>query len=208
GSVTVREAAVDMLVRADDVRGHFGEGNRFSAFAPDDDLSVALTVSPEQFVIGNPVAFTVTVSHAGPGTATGVVLTNALPAGLTFVSADFDQGGCSETDGIVTCNIRDLSDMDAVAVVIRATAAALGVFTNVATVARKEHESYVVNNVARLMSRVGQPFISLADVVVAEGNAGATNASITVRLSAPSAQTVSVNYFTLDGTATAGSDYL
>ena len=49
--------------------------------------------------------------------------------------------------------------------------------------------------------------LSVSDVTIIEGNAGTQNAVVTVRLDAPSAQTVTVNYNTADGTATAGSDY-
>ena len=48
---------------------------------------------------------------------------------------------------------------------------------------------------------------TVSDVALLEGNAGTHNAVVTVRLDAPSAQTVTVNYKTADGTATAGSDY-
>ncbi len=51
------------------------------------------------------------------------------------------------------------------------------------------------------------PSISINDVSVAEGDTGTTNANFTVTLSAASGQTVTVNYVTADGTATAGSDY-
>lgn len=52
-----------------------------------------------------------------------------------------------------------------------------------------------------------QPFLSVEDTTVAEGDSGLTNAVFTVRLSAPSAQTVTVSYSTSDDTARAGSDY-
>lgn len=51
------------------------------------------------------------------------------------------------------------------------------------------------------------PTISVNDVSVTEGNSGTVNATFTVSLSAASTQTVTVNYATADGTATAGSDY-
>ncbi|WP_052108265.1 putative Ig domain-containing protein [Aerolutibacter daejeonensis] len=51
------------------------------------------------------------------------------------------------------------------------------------------------------------PSLSINDVTVVEGNAGVVNANFTVSLSAPSGQTVSVNYATADGTATAPGDY-
>ncbi len=50
--------------------------------------------------------------------------------------------------------------------------------------------------------------ISINDVTVTEGNSGSATASFTVSLNAPAAQTVSVNYATANGSATAGSDYL
>jgi chitinase len=53
----------------------------------------------------------------------------------------------------------------------------------------------------------GSPSLSVSDVAVTEGDAGATDATVTISLSAPSASTVTVNYRTLDGTATAGTDY-
>jgi glucose/arabinose dehydrogenase len=53
-----------------------------------------------------------------------------------------------------------------------------------------------------------QPTISINDVAVTEGNAGTTTANFTVSLSAASGQTVTVNYATANGTATAGSDYV
>src|SRR5205814_2734277 len=46
------------------------------------------------------------------------------------------------------------------------------------------------------------------DVTVSEGNSGTTNANFTVTLSTASSKTVTVNYATADGTATAPSDYV
>lgn len=51
------------------------------------------------------------------------------------------------------------------------------------------------------------PSLSIDDVTVVEGNSGTTNAVFTVSLSAASGQTVTVNYATADGTATAPADY-
>lgn len=52
------------------------------------------------------------------------------------------------------------------------------------------------------------PTLSVNDVQVVEGNAGTSNATFTVSLSAVSGQTVTVSYATVGGTATAGTDYL
>lgn len=52
-----------------------------------------------------------------------------------------------------------------------------------------------------------QPQLSVDDVTVTEGNAGTTNATFTVTLSAAANKPVTVDYRTADGTASAGSDY-
>ncbi len=52
------------------------------------------------------------------------------------------------------------------------------------------------------------PSLSINDVAVTEGDAGTVNAVFTVSLSAASGQTVTVQFATADGTATAGSDYV
>jgi hypothetical protein len=51
------------------------------------------------------------------------------------------------------------------------------------------------------------PSASIADVSVVEGSSGTTPADFTVTLSNPSDSTVTVDWATSDGTATAGSDY-
>jgi hypothetical protein len=52
------------------------------------------------------------------------------------------------------------------------------------------------------------PNLSIADIAVTEGNSGTVNAVFTVTLSEVSAQAVTVNFATANGTATAGSDYV
>src|SRR5262249_4825313 len=51
-------------------------------------------------------------------------------------------------------------------------------------------------------------FLSVNDVVQAEGNSGTTSYVFTVSLSNAIGQAVTVHYATADGTATAGSDYV
>jgi pectate lyase len=64
-----------------------------------------------------------------------------------------------------------------------------------------------LNEIAEQIIQPGARSLSLDDVTVTEGDAGATTASFTVRLSAASASAVTVGYATANQTATAGSDY-
>ena len=52
-----------------------------------------------------------------------------------------------------------------------------------------------------------QAVLSIASTQISEGNAGSQNVDLTLTLSAPASQPVTVDYTTVNGTALAGSDY-
>ncbi|MCI0640573.1 MAG: carboxypeptidase regulatory-like domain-containing protein [Gemmataceae bacterium] len=52
-----------------------------------------------------------------------------------------------------------------------------------------------------------QPSVSINDIIQVEGNSGTTSFVFTVALSGPTSQTVTLNYATANGTATATEDY-
>ncbi|MGH2966198.1 MAG: DUF11 domain-containing protein, partial [Solirubrobacterales bacterium] len=64
------------------------------------DLSVTKTASDASPAEGDTVTYVITVSNAGPDDATGVQVTDVLPAGVTFVSASADVGSYDEASGI------------------------------------------------------------------------------------------------------------
>ena len=55
--------------------------------------------------------------------------------------------------------------------------------------------------------RVMAAVVSIGNVAILEGNAGTQNAAVTVNVSEPHSNAVTVDYRTANGTATAGSDY-
>lgn len=66
------------------------------------DLSVTKTVTTPRPNVGSQITYTVTVNNAGPSVATGVELTDRLPAGLEFVSATPSQGTYDQATGVWT----------------------------------------------------------------------------------------------------------
>ena len=65
------------------------------------DVSITKANEPTGAVLnGDSITYTLTVTNDGTATATGVEVTDQLPAGVTFVSAT---AGCSEAAGLVTC---------------------------------------------------------------------------------------------------------
>src|SRR5262249_12544346 len=65
-------------------------------------LAVAKTVSNATPTVGDTITFPARVSTAGPDAATGVPLTDLLPAGLSFVTATPSQGLYDSVTGIWT----------------------------------------------------------------------------------------------------------
>ena len=66
------------------------------------DLALAKTVSNPTPNVGDTITFTVTLTDAGPSAATGVQVTDLLPAGLTFVSDSPSQGTYTPGNGVWT----------------------------------------------------------------------------------------------------------
>jgi uncharacterized repeat protein (TIGR01451 family) len=66
------------------------------------DLSLTKTVDDPTPTVGDTVAFTLTLSNAGPDAATGVTVTDLLPTGLTFESATPSQGSYASATGLWT----------------------------------------------------------------------------------------------------------
>src|SRR5438034_728271 len=66
------------------------------------DLSVTKTVSDATPNVGDQITFTVTLNNAGPDDATGVQVTDLLPAGVDFVSSNASQGSYVNTSGVWT----------------------------------------------------------------------------------------------------------
>ncbi len=75
------------------------EGTKVNASA---DLRVTKSDSPDPVFAGNNVTYTITVYNDGPSDATGVSLSDVVPAGTSFVSAS---NGGTNTAGTVTWSL-------------------------------------------------------------------------------------------------------
>jgi uncharacterized repeat protein (TIGR01451 family) len=139
------------------IQGEEGTGfGRYSTPEPAADLSAAMTANPGATTVGGLVAYTVKVSNAGPGAATGVVLTDALPAGLAFVSAAASQGGCSGT-ATVACSLGALASGAGATVTITVRATAPGALTSSSSVSAATSDPNAANNSAAVTVTVAAP---------------------------------------------------
>jgi uncharacterized repeat protein (TIGR01451 family) len=96
------------------------------------DLELTKTVNDPMPNVGETVTFLVTLTNNGPGIATGVQVTDLLPAGLTFVSATPSQGSYASATGLWT--VGTVAAAAAPTLQIVATVVSPGNKTNVARV--------------------------------------------------------------------------
>ena len=99
---------------------------------------------------GQSVTYTMAVSNDGSdGDATGVTLTDPLPAGVTYVSATPSQGSCSQSGGTVTCALGPLPANSSAGVTITVTTPnASATLVNTATVSADQTDPDPYDNTA------------------------------------------------------------
>jgi uncharacterized repeat protein (TIGR01451 family) len=124
---------------------------------PAADITPALSQSSSAIAVGAAITYTATVTNNGASTATGVVLTDVLPTGLTFSSATTTLGSVSNVAGTVTANIGTLTRGQAAVVTIVAIASTPGTRTNTVNVSLAGSENTTANNSSRATVFVGQP---------------------------------------------------
>jgi uncharacterized repeat protein (TIGR01451 family) len=114
------------------------------------DLSVTKADAPDPVAVGGSLTYTLTVTNNGPDPSTNSTVTDALPAGVTFVSATPTQGSCSEVAGTVTCMLGPLAGgaSATIAIVVTVTPAAACPLTDTATVSGAEPDPVAGNNSA------------------------------------------------------------
>jgi uncharacterized repeat protein (TIGR01451 family) len=109
------------------------------------DLAMSMVASQEPVPQGATFTYTITVSNHGPASATSVVVTDTLPAGVTLNSATATQGSCGGTT-TVTCTLGTLPDGLSANVVLVVTKTVGGNVSNTASVTAAETDPFMPNN--------------------------------------------------------------
>ena len=109
------------------------------------DLAITKTDSPDPVTAGNNLTYLLTVTNSGPAQATGVVVTDTIPAGVSFVSATPSQGSCGPPNPI-TCNLGTINNGANATVTIVVTPTAAGPLSNTATVSGSQSDPNTSNN--------------------------------------------------------------
>ncbi len=126
----------------------------------DAELAITKTDSPDPVGVGANIIYTITVTNNGPNAATGVTVTDTLPATVTLVSAAPSQGSPCSGTSTITCSLGSLANGASATVTIEVQTGATGTISNTATVSGNEMDPNTANNsVAQdtIVSAVSRP---------------------------------------------------
>ncbi|HEY3760509.1 MAG TPA: tandem-95 repeat protein [Verrucomicrobiae bacterium] len=137
---------------------------------PSADLAVGETAPPTVFATSN-LTYTVTVTNFGPSTASGVIVTDTLPAGVIFVSAG---AGGTTNAGVVSWSLGVLTPGATTNFTFIVTVPASGSLTNTSTVTSPTSDPVLPNNVS---SQVVTTITSLADLAIGKSGSGIVTAT-------------------------------
>lgn len=156
GNVTVGAPSEAMRLAVDDGDGHLGESGFFAAELRN-DVSVRLTAVPDPVEVGELLTYSIAVSNSGPAEATGVVLTQQLPAGAVVVEAVSTQGTPSVSGTLMTCPIGTLGAGAVVTVTVTVRPTLDGLLRSTATAVSESGDTFEPNNTASLGTIVHGP---------------------------------------------------
>lgn len=133
------------------------------------DLSVSKMVNPSTVVKGNSVVFTVGIINNGNDPATGVLVDDLLPSGLSYSSYTATAGSYAPATGVWT--VGNLAVNATATLTITANTTLVGTLVNTARVASSQFDPLPGNNAASVSVVVTSPGASL-DAVEVTANAG------------------------------------
>lgn len=121
---------------------------------PPTDLSITNVASANPAELERVFAYNISVTNAGPSAATGVVVTDVLPAGVTFFSATATQGSCAVASGTMTCQLGSLAAGGSAGVALQVKPRQTGALSNTASIAAATADPNVSNNSATAQTNV------------------------------------------------------
>ncbi len=125
------------------------------------DLAVSASASSASVLVSQNLTYTISVVNNGPEPATGVTLTDTLPAGVTLVSATYGQGNAAIGTGSVTLAVPTLAygASATLTLVVTVTAGAGSTITDAASVTATTPDSNPASTSASVLTTVIVPFV-------------------------------------------------
>lgn len=151
------------------------------------DLVLSLTATPPTLRVRDTLTYTIQLTNRGPRAATGVVVTNFLPAGAQFVSASTSQGGSVNLGGAIYFSLGVLSNQAQATLTVVVVPRAVGTLTNSAVAAALEPDfSLNQATVLTLVTPSADLAVSVTDVIDPVGVGGTVTYNVIAFNNGPS----------------------
>jgi LPXTG-site transpeptidase (sortase) family protein len=149
----INTAAKTAEVQPDSVAANDSASANVTAVAA--DIGLAKTVDNASPIVGTNVTFIITATNHGPSNATGLHVTDLLPAGLTYVSSVASVGSYDPVTGI--WNIGALANTAGATLSITATVTSTAAVVNTAAKTAEVQPDLVPGNDSASATVTGQP---------------------------------------------------
>ena len=172
------------------------------------DLVLTLTDAPDPVAAGSNLTYSILISNAGPTTAESVFLTNQCPPGAVWVSTTAERGSWTTNGDVLTGELGSFAMGETATVTVVVQPQTMGTATNWAETSAATLDPQPVNNrrsATTLVSQTGGDLFFRTNYYSVSEDRGSI--SLSVSRTGGVVGTVSFTYETVDGTATAGSDY-
>jgi uncharacterized repeat protein (TIGR01451 family) len=110
------------------------------------DLSLSQSDAPDPSPAGSRLTYTVEVRNTGSSVATGVIVTDTMPSGVSFISASTTLGACTRSGSTVTCRIPSLAAGGVATITLVVKPQSAGAISNAASVVANEPDPDSTNN--------------------------------------------------------------
>jgi uncharacterized repeat protein (TIGR01451 family) len=127
---------------------------------PSVGLSITIGDSPDPVMVGGNLVYTIAVSNSSAIAATGVEVMDTLPAGVSLVSVNTEQGSCLGTSTI-TCSLGTVSAFNNIVVTIIVSPTTAGPLSNTVTVSSSTFDADPSNNSATANTTVNPAVANL-----------------------------------------------
>jgi uncharacterized delta-60 repeat protein/uncharacterized repeat protein (TIGR01451 family) len=193
-------------------------GSLDSTSAPVGNTNLVLSMrdSLNSVVAGDNFTYTLTVLNKSATPATNVVLTDTLPADVSYIGSTPSRGTVSQNGTTVTHTIGTMAVGEEVTLVIQVGTSVAKIVTNTATVTSAETDTNPSNNNASLRTRIIEVLNvtfspstviggcqNSTGTVTLSGKASTGGVTVTLTSSDPSAASVPASVFVPEGSSTA-----
>ncbi len=120
-------------------------------------LAAGMIHAPDPVFGGNYLTYQISVTNLGPDTAESVVITDTLPATVTFSAATLSQGSVATVGNTVICSLGSLSNGATATATIRVIVGTPGTIVNTATVSTTSADLYLADSATANTTTVAAP---------------------------------------------------